>query len=1170
MATTNVSQDPGILERNLRALSAGSPELARRILAAGPRDDLSAVRCDDAAVGGSIRFNDSTLRLCSLRRPLEEASRLAGAFDPTGGAVAVVLGFGMGHHVRAVHQRLNGQGTVVVYEPDLALLRAVLSCADHSDWLGKPGLRFHVDGTDPASVSAVFEGLEGYVAAGLKIIEHPPSRTRLAASVGPFLSSLATAVSTIRTHVVTTLCQVGKTVGHFLNNACVYATSRGVEELRDAACGRAAVVVAAGPSFARNVELLSRPGVRDRVVIIAAQTVLKPLLARGIRPHFVTALDHAEISRRFFEGLTAQDVRGVTLVVEPKANPAIPAAFPGEIRCTREVILDEVLGPALARPMGALPSGATVAHLSYYLARHLGCDPVIMIGQDLGFTDGQYYAAGAAIHQVWSGELSEFNTLEMLEWQRIVRMSGILHKATDHLGRDVYTDEQMLAYRLQFERDFAEDRARGLRVIDATEGGVRKENTTIQTLAEALEAWAGPEVPAWDPAELSPPDPAEQKRRREAVLQRLRTLRTDAGTVRDLCLRTQKVLTEMAANVGNHGRVNPLIEKAQQLGQEAEKAGAAYRLIQHINQTGQLKRYRRDRLIALDQDAAPVDRQRRQIERDRENIQWLADAAEELGLMASRALDAARGARTTEDATDRLAQVTGTPGPKANARVGAVIPVHTTLGSLDAPRDLAQTVGGRNLLQWTVARLLRARSLDRVVLVTHEPARVRELLGTLAADPRVRIRETAADPLAARRRGVAAARRWTRACWRGGIGNVSVFDEAFAPRATFEAVTAEGLDAAVLVGPDWCLVEPGAVDALVARYRAAGGEMGTHQLMLIQAAPGLGACLLERGPIEEMATSGHAASQFASIGALMGYLPFAPQLDPIGKPATIAAPPAARDLGVRCIADSPAGVALLRGLLERPDALTLGFEAIAAHAEPWASRHAAPEILTLTLASGGRFMPTAEAERRIAEFGRTVHAPAITLAGPDDPLTHPNWTVLVRAAKAAGATVHVRTRLDAEADPADMLRETGVDVVSVDLLTTDPAAYEAFTGRTTFARAVDRTAALIERSTIGAEGLTDQWVVPRITRRDATYTHLEGFYRHWLTRAGACVIDPLPAAIEGERIAPLPVPASARRRREREEVVVGVDGAATTVSGAPVAGTGGVLELKLTQTTEAA
>src|SRR5690606_30118257 len=119
----------------------------------------------------------------------------------------------------------------------------------------------------------------------------------------------------------------------------------------DAAQGFPAVVVSAGPSLRRNMKLLAEPGVRDRVVIIAVQTVLKPLLAAGIKPHFVTALDFHEISKRFYEGLKPEDVQGVTLVVEPKVHPVVIDAFPGKVRCVAAKFLDELLGPEQSRKM---------------------------------------------------------------------------------------------------------------------------------------------------------------------------------------------------------------------------------------------------------------------------------------------------------------------------------------------------------------------------------------------------------------------------------------------------------------------------------------------------------------------------------------------------------------------------------------------------------------------------------------------------------------------------------------------------------------------------------------------------------------------------------------------------------------------------------------------------
>lgn len=62
----------------------------------------------------------------------------------------------------------------------------------------------------------------------------------------------------------------------------------------------------------------------------------------------------------------------------------------------------------------------------------------------------------------------------MLEWQRIVRMRSMLRRARAVGGGEVYTDEQMHTYRVQFEREFQRDASRGLTTIDASEGGTTK------------------------------------------------------------------------------------------------------------------------------------------------------------------------------------------------------------------------------------------------------------------------------------------------------------------------------------------------------------------------------------------------------------------------------------------------------------------------------------------------------------------------------------------------------------------------------------------------------------------------------------------------------------------------------------------------------------------------
>jgi hypothetical protein len=55
-------------------------------------------------------------------------------------------------------------------------------------------------------------------------------------------------------------------------------------------------------------------------------------------------------------------------------------------------------------------------------------------------------------------------------------------------------------------------------------------------------------------------------------------------------------------------------------------------------------------------------------------------------------------------------------------------------------------------------------------------------------------------------------------------------------------------------------------------------------------------------------------------------------------------------------------------------------------------------------------------------------------------------------------------------------------------------------------------------------GRPHPWIVPRITRCDAVYEEIERFHDRWLMVAGSASIDPLPNAIAGQRIAPMPKP----------------------------------------------
>ncbi|GAB4550242.1 MAG: hypothetical protein Tsb0013_11880 [Phycisphaerales bacterium] len=1085
-----VPPDLQILAKNLAALAKRQPGLAKRL---GACTDPSPASFEVTEEDGALTATLGARALASRRRPLTEGARLAQQADLDAHGAFVVLGMGLGYHAGALVERAGDTAAVLIFEPDLALLRAVLERIDHSAWLARPTSVIITNPDDVGALTADMQGLEPLISVGVEFVDHAPNRARLGDSVQRLSKSFASAVSAMRMHVITAMVQSDITVRNELMNVGHYAARPGIAELEGLCAGRPAILVAAGPSLKRSIELLKDPRVRERCVIIAVQTVLRPLLDAGIRPHFVTAIDHHEISRRFYEGLVPGDVDGVTLIAEARANASILDAFPGDMRLPRDDFLDDLLetGPKHDGPdRGKLTAAATVAHLNHYLARWLGCDPVVLVGQDLAFTDAQYYGPGAAIHNVWACELNEMHTLETLEWQRIVRNKGHLHRVTDQLGRPVYTDDQMATYLAQFERDFAEDVQRGLSVIDASDG-VQKRHTSAKKLEEVLGSLLRSDTPPVPeiPRAIANDEPSL----RRAVADRLRRVRTQVRTIGRTARECVSVLEQLKDQQHDQAKNRDLVRKTHALRQEAESQQPGFHLLMKLNQLGGFKRFKADRAIELAKHQDQLAEQRARIDRDIVNLAWIdeyAELFEDLLRVAERAIHG--GEKRTRDivARETSQQKSAT---NVGLRTGAVI--HADMGT-----------GRADHLRATVGRLRASKRLDDIVVLASEPQRWGDIDGAAI----VRTRRVDADTMRALRAGRALALD----NWRGGLAGLSVWDEVIEPASMLEACNDRGIDSLLAVGPDWVALDPALTDRVIERHTESPQAL---PMVFSQAPPGVSPAVLSRGVLKEIADgrTKDRGSMFASLGGVLGYVPMAPRHDPIARPECVQIDDRLRDAGVRTIADIDPDLVRIAvdGGPDTIGAVTALRAGVLADGTP--TEHV---IDAAKLARP-------DAERGIASFAQRSPMGLVTLIGLD--------VDLLTRARDAGLLVHVRTDLR---DYDEALLHA--DIVSVDCVSTRRNAYARLTGVDALEDVLAHLERLLTERTF-AGGMPTTWVVPRITKRDDTYEDIEAFYDTWLVRAGACVIDPLPAPIAGERIGPLPVPERALERLGRRRLQAG-------------------------------
>ncbi|MFK7883514.1 MAG: 6-hydroxymethylpterin diphosphokinase MptE-like protein [Phycisphaerales bacterium] len=1149
---SGIPADTSILEQNLIALCARNAELAQRIASAAPRAGSVFEKSADGGITGTLDGR----RMGSKRRVLDEARALAEGVDPESCAAACVVGFGLGHHICSLQEHLGMKSVVIVYEPDVSLLRSVFERVDHSGWLALGRCIIVTEANDAAGLSRRIEGLEGIVSLGAQIIEHAPSKSRIDDTAGMFGSTVSSVVRATRTNIVTTLVHAPITLRNMLMNADRYATSGGITKLKGCLAGYPAVTVAAGPSLQRNLALLGEDGVRDRVVIIAAQTVLKPMLAAGIKPHFVTALDHHELSGRFYEGLTSEDVEGVRLVVEPKANPAIFEKFPGEILCTQEEVLDSLIGDELTREIGELPAGATVAHLSYFLARYLGCDPVIMIGQDLAFTDGQYYSANAAIHTVWQGELNPDRSLEMLEWERVARMRANLHRVAGQNGHALYADEQMVTYLAQFETEFQRDAMAGLTTIDATEGGASKQHTIEMTLRYALDVHAKRDYPRL-------PDTSLITRPMESVRGQLRRhwekLIEQTEQIKKASTQTGEKLREIAAGRVDIHQANEIVSAVQATGERVQAIQPCFQLVEFINQSGVLNRFKADRMIGLREGGDAIERQRKQAERDVTNVEWIGHAADELQRQVRFAIDVLDGKREkiTRDQVEAESIAIG----HESVRSEIFVLCDPYVSGTGFKRDIGEPVWqGQDALALTLRRALRCQTVRGVRVLTPDADRVGALIERVGFTGKVAVEQVDADRWSARAQSIGIARANAGSCWRGGLGQTTIFDELLDPKTIQDVMQKAELDAVAVIGADWALIDPVLIDEVVQRHAESPDR---HAITFTQAVPGLSACVLGREAISSLVELQSAGSPLGTIGGLLGYVPVNTQADPIGTTLCVSVDPIVRDAGIRVVADSAFGRRMISAAMDRLGDRADSSSVVQSTRAVLASMPEAPaQSLVLDLCSdrtaGGVFGAWKRGEAEPAhrtpmaaqlamdllhEHAASRSDATVTFDGPGDPLMHHQALDLAAFSKGLGIScVSLRTDLLSSGQSDDEIIASGIGVLSVDLLASDEATYAALTGVDAYQGVFERVGALADARGLDAGGLRSPWVVPRITKCDAVLGQVEGFYDAWIMTVGAAVIDPQPGWVS-DRVRPLPVPNRHAELRERNTLRVRCDGA---------------------------
>lgn len=456
---------------NLMALKTIDPELAKRVdayklgeeyelVASGPNRQIN------------VRNKKTGVLLYDEISPLDGIKSEFEALDLNNAKIAIFLGFGLGMQVDLYAREFADKAMTrqfLVIEKSMELFKMALHLFDYRPMFNEPKIKLIVDVPE----ENLFPLLSAYIKKETRVIYAKAIKPVYIYSVYQenkdyYLSVL----KLIREATTFVMRYYGNSpddsligVENMLDNVGEIISNPGINLLLNKFKNMPAVIVATGPSLNKNKHLLK--GIEDKALVIAPDASLKILLELGVKPHMITALERIPETAELIKGYSASTLEDTYYA----ACPVIPhVAY--EMYTGPKIIVyrnfDHFKWLGIDR--GILDIKHSSGNMAFRIAVELGCNPIILVGQDLAYSrDGKSHASGTLFGEE-QGHYIKNTSSQSLE---VMGNDGMM----------IETHHDWNEFRLAYEIDIAEYAGQ---CINATEGGAYIEGTKVMTLQDAI------------------------------------------------------------------------------------------------------------------------------------------------------------------------------------------------------------------------------------------------------------------------------------------------------------------------------------------------------------------------------------------------------------------------------------------------------------------------------------------------------------------------------------------------------------------------------------------------------------------------------------------------------------------------------------------------------------
>lgn len=473
-----------VYEKNLRTLANHYSEMDERLEKAKQciQSDLEVFE-EDSYSGEKILRIKRNGKLCYLsgKRNMAEPARIwletLGKLERN--TPVLMMGVGNYSYLKELAEQTKNRITIVVYEPSLQIFLKFLEMVDLERWMEKHVIVFWVNGLEDMDIKSMGNILQEVMKYEmLSYLKHIilPNYDSLFVEEAVEFARLCRDIalkelSQFNTKNIFSSIMVKNLFSNAKYLCDGYKTTQLPEVIPSSIPG---IVVAAGPSLNKNVQKLKKA--KGKAFIVAVDTAIKPMFKAGIVPDMFAVID----AMKPLELVKLEEARDIPLLTTLNAAPEVLDYHRGKKFFFNEGYqFAERIFLRSGQKIGDVSSGGSVATNVFSFLYKIGINTVVLVGQDLAYTDNKSHADGTFQEVMEEQDTSHFMMVEG-NYQDKVPTRGDFKLFIDWYNMYI---EGCKKYR-----------GGTFRVINATEGGAKIRGTEIMPLEEAIAQVCGEEI----------------------------------------------------------------------------------------------------------------------------------------------------------------------------------------------------------------------------------------------------------------------------------------------------------------------------------------------------------------------------------------------------------------------------------------------------------------------------------------------------------------------------------------------------------------------------------------------------------------------------------------------------------------------------------------------------